>query len=96
MRGLEWLGLNWDDNVISQFANVNRHYEIAHKLLESGKAYRCFTTPEELAEMREQAKIKHRPPIYDGRWRDREPAEAPSGAKSVIRIKTPLTGENHC
>ncbi len=93
LSGLEWLGLSWDDDVISQFENVNRHQEIAEKLLESGKAYRCFTTPEELQEIREKAKDEHRPPIYDGRWRDRDPAEAPPGAKSVIRIKTPLLGE---
>ena len=91
--GLQWLELDWDDDVISQFENVSRHQEIAEKLLESGKAYRCFTTPEELQEMRDTAKSEHRPPIYDGRWRDRDPAEAPPGAKSVIRIKTPLTGE---
>ena len=93
LSGLEWLGLNWDDEVISQFANVERHQEIAHELLESGKAYRCFTTPEELTEMREIAKRENRPPIYDGSWRDRDPTEAPPGAKSVIRIKTPLSGE---
>ena len=93
LSGLEWLGLSWDDEVISQFENVNRHQEIAEKLLESGKAYRCFTTPEELQEMREKAKDENRSPIYDGRWRDRDPTEAPKGAKSVIRIKTPLTGE---
>ena len=93
LDGLEWLGLNWDDEVISQFANVKRHQEIAQNLLNSGKAYRCFTTQEELAEMRESAKNENRSSIYDGRWRDRDPSEAPPGVKSVIRIKTPLTGE---
>ena len=93
LSGLEWLGLNWDGKVISQFANVERHQEIAQILLESGKAYRCYTTSEELAEMRETAKRENRPPIYDGRWRDCDPSQAPPGAKSTIRIKTPLTGE---
>ena len=90
LTGLQWLGLNWDGDVISQFANVKRHQEIAEQLIEDDKAYRCFTTPEELQEMRETAKNEHRPPIYDGRWRDRDPAEAPPGAQSVIRIKNTI------
>ncbi len=47
-----------------------------------GKAYYCFATPEELNEMREKARAEGRPPRYDGRWRDRDPSEAPAGVKA--------------
>ncbi len=91
--GLHWLGLNWDGEPVSQFARANRHQQVAEQLLAEGNAYRCFATREELADMREKAQTAGLPPRYDGRWRDRDPAEAPQGAQSVIRIKTPTGGE---
>ena len=64
---------------------------VAEQLLAAGKAYRCYATPEELAEMREAARREGRSKLYDGRWRDRDPSEAPPGVKPVIRLKAPLT-----
>ena len=90
--GLDWLGLGCDGDPISQFGNVKRHRQVAQDLLESGKAYKCFATPEELNEMRETAKAEGRSMVYDGRWRDRDPSEAPEGAPFVIRIKAPYDG----
>ena len=60
---------------------------------QSGKAYYCYCTPDELNEMRETAKANGLPPRYDGRWRDRDPSEAPAGIKPSVRIKAPLDGE---
>lgn len=91
--GLSWLGLEADEPPISQFARAERHREVALALVAAGKAYHCFATPAELNEMREKAKAEKRPPRYDGRWRDRDPAEAPAGVKPVVRIKAPLDGE---
>lgn len=91
--GLNWLGLDWDGDPISQFSRVERHQEVANMLLESGNAYKCFSSQEELEEMRELARQEKRSPRYDGRWRDRDPSEAPEGVTPVIRLKTPLTGE---
>ena len=93
LDGLTWLGLTWDDDVVHQFARADRHREIAEALLADGKAYRCYATPEELAEMRETATREKRPPRYDGRWRDRDPSEAPAGAPYVIRLRAPQDGE---
>ncbi len=93
LDGLSWLGLDWDGDPISQFARVDRHREVVDILLATGKAYRCYATPQELDEMRELARAEKRPPRYDGRWRDRDPSEAPEGVDPVIRIKTPLDGE---
>jgi glutamyl-tRNA synthetase len=91
--GLSWLGLDWDGDVVYQFQRAARHREVALRLLESGAAYYCYATPDELDEMRERARAEGRPPRYDGRWRDRSAAEAPSAVKPVIRLKAPRDGE---
>ncbi len=93
LDGLKWLGIEWDDDVVYQFSRVARHREIAEQLLAEGKAYRCYATSEELSEMREKARAEGRARLYDGRWRDRDPSEAPPGVKPAIRLKAPLTGE---
>ena len=91
--GLQWLGLEWDGDIVYQFSRAARHREVAEKLLAEGKAYYCFATPQELEEMREKARAEGRPMRYDGRWRDRDPEEAPAGLKPVIRLKAPQEGE---
>lgn len=92
-KGLEWLGIDWDETPVHQFERSSRHVEVAHTLLEQGNAYRCYCSPEELETMREEARAKNLPPRYDGRWRDRSPEEAPKGIRPVIRFKTPQTGD---
>ncbi len=91
--GLKWLGLDWDGEIVYQFARAPRHAEVAQQLLDAGKAYRCYCSVEELDEMRKAAQAAGKPMKYDGRWRDRDPKDAPAGVKPVIRIKAPLAGE---
>jgi glutamyl-tRNA synthetase len=91
--GLAWLGLDWDDATVFQFAQAQRHAAVAREMLAKGQAYYCYCTPEELQEMRDRAKAEKRPPRYDGRWRDRDPKEAPPGIKPVIRLRAPQDGE---
>ncbi|MEX0752022.1 MAG: glutamate--tRNA ligase [Xanthobacteraceae bacterium] len=91
--GLTWLGIAWDGEAVHQFSRSARHREIAEQLLAAGKAYRCYASPEELTQMREAARREGRAKLYDGRWRDRDPSEAPPGVKPVIRFKAPLSGE---
>ena len=93
LDGLTWLGLDWDDGVVYQFARMKRHAEVAHRMVETGHAYFCWCSQEELAEMREAAKREGRPMRYNGYWRDRDPAEAPPGVPPVVRLKAPQTGE---
>src|SRR3954462_7332967 len=93
LDGLKWLELDWDGEVIYQFSRAERHREVVEQLLASGRAYRCYATPEELATMRERARAEGRTRLYDGMWRDRDPEDAPSGIKPTIRLKAPLTGE---
>jgi len=91
--GLEWLGLDWDDEPVMQFARAERHVQVARELLATGNAYRCYASPEELAAMREAQKAAGQPMRYDGRWRDRDPSEAPVGVDPVVRLKAPREGE---
>src|ERR1700761_821645 len=93
LNGMEWMGLNWDGDAIYQFARVERHREVADILLRGGKAYRCYATAEELNEMREAQRKAGKPVRYDGRWRDRDPKDAPPGVPFVVRLKTRDEGE---
>ncbi|MET0270285.1 MAG: glutamate--tRNA ligase, partial [Sphingomonas sp.] len=92
LDGMRWLGLDWDGEAVFQFTRADRHAEVAHALLAHGHAYKCFATPEELEAMRAEQKAKKLPLRYDGRWRDRDPAEAPEGAPFVVRLKAPQEG----
>ncbi len=92
-EGLSWLGLDHDGDVVYQSQNAGRHAEVAAQLLAEGKAYRCYCSPEELAEMRETAKAGGPTRVYDNRWRDRDPSQAPADIEPVVRIKMPLDGE---
>lgn len=93
LESLKWMGLNWDGEVVYQSQRQKRHREIVDQLLEEGKAYQCYCTPQELESMREQAMKEGRPPRYDGRWRQKNPAEAPEGIAPTVRLKTPHTGK---
>ena len=93
LDGLRWLGLDWDGDVVYQFARAARHREVAESLLGTGRAYHCYASPQELDEMRESARREGRPVRYDGRWRDRDPSEAPAGVRPVIRLRAPIEGE---
>jgi glutamyl-tRNA synthetase len=93
LEGLDWLGLERDGQTVFQSTRADRHAEVAHQMLAAGRAYRCYCSPEELRQMREQAMAEGRSPRYDGRWRDRDPAEAPAGMQPSTRLKAPRDGE---
>jgi glutamyl-tRNA synthetase len=93
LNGMTWMGLNWDGEVVYQFARAPRHREVAEKLLAEGKAYRCYATGEELTAMREEQKAKGLPMRYDGRWRDRAPGPEQDGKPFVVRLKARQEGE---
>jgi glutamyl-tRNA synthetase len=91
--GLKWLGLDHDGEAVSQFSRRERHAEVARSLLEKGQAYYCYATPDELTAMREAQREAGQAQRYDGRWRDRDPAQAPAGVQPTIRLRAPQTGE---
>jgi glutamyl-tRNA synthetase len=88
LDALDWLGLTPDAPPVFQSTREARHVEVARAMLDAGTAYK-----EELQAMREAAQAAGRPPRYDGRWRDRDPAEAPAGVNPAIRLRAPQTGE---
>ncbi len=90
--GMRWLGLDWDGEAVSQAAQAERHAEVARALLESGHAYKCFATQEEIAAFREAARAEGRSTLYRSPWRDADPASHPD-APYAIRIKAPLDGQ---
>ncbi|MGE5547238.1 MAG: glutamate--tRNA ligase [Solirubrobacterales bacterium] len=92
-EGIEWLGLDWDGDAVFQFARSDRHAEVARKLVEEGKAYYCYCTPEELEKIREEQRAAGKPMRYPGIWRDRDPSEAPKDRPGVVRLKAPQAGE---
>lgn len=91
--GLDWLGLGGDEPAIFQFARSARHAEVAQALLDSGHAYRCYLTQEELAARREKAQAERRPFRIDSEWRAADPASTPTDTPHVVRIKAPREGE---
>ena len=91
LDGLQWLGLDWDGGAISQAGNAARHAEVAHELLAAGKAYKCFSTQEEIAAFREQAQAEKRSTLFQSPWRDTDQADHPD-APYAIRLRTPAEG----
>ncbi len=91
LQGLTWLGLDWDGEPVSQFARATRHAEVAQQLLAEGKAYKCFSTQEEIAAFRESARAEGRSTLFRSPWRDAPPETHPD-APYAIRIRAPQTG----
>lgn len=91
LDGMTWLGLDWDSEVVFQSQRAVRHVEVANAMLESGHAYRCYATPEELAELRERQRAEKQPLRYDGRWRDR--TDGAEDRPFAVRLKAPREGE---
>ncbi|PPD01946.1 MAG: glutamate--tRNA ligase [Hyphomicrobium sp.] len=93
LDGLKWLELDWDGEAVSQFARGDRHRAIADELLARGAAYHCYCSPSEIEAAREQAKAEGRPQIFLSPWRDRDPKDAPTDIKPVVRLKAARDGE---
>ncbi|MFD3191383.1 glutamate--tRNA ligase [Sedimentitalea sp. HM32M-2] len=91
LKGLRWLGLDHDGEVISQFDGAARHAAVAHELLAAGKAYKCFASQDEIAAFREAARAEGKSTLFRSPWRDADPASHPD-APHVIRIKAPQDG----
>ncbi|MCL3883446.1 glutamate--tRNA ligase [Marivita sp. GX14005] len=91
LKGLAWLGLDHDGEVVSQAARADRHAEVAQELLAQGAAYKCFSTQEEIEAFREAARAEGRSTLFQSPWRDADPATHPD-APFAIRLKTPQEG----
>lgn len=88
-KGLEWLGLDWDGDAISQFERAPRHAEVAHAMLANGTAYKCYSTQDEIQAFRDAAKEQGRSTLFQSPWRD---ATDLPDAPYVVRLKAPRDG----
>ena len=91
MDGMSWLNLEWTHGPYYQTKRFDRYKEVIEQLLESGHAYRCFSSAEEVEAMREQAKAEGGVEKYNGLWRDR--TDYPADKPFVIRFKNPIDGD---
>ena len=89
--GLTWLGLDWDGEAVSQYESADRHAAVAHEMLANGKAYKCFSTQDEIAAFREQAKKAGTSTLLRSPWRDVAEADHPD-LPYVVRVKAPQDG----
>jgi len=95
LDGLSWLGIDWDEGPFYQMRRLERYREVAQRLIDSGWAYYCYASKEELDSLREAQRARGEKPRYDGRWRP-EPGKTlpppPEGVTPVLRFRTPQTG----
>jgi len=96
IEAMNWLGLHYDEGPIYQMQRLERYQAVLEQLIASGRAYRCYATPEELTAMREAQKARGEKTLYDRRWRP-EPGKLlpapPEGVKPVIRFANPIDGD---
>ena len=90
--GLLWLGLKNDGDIVMQSKNLERHKKVALELLEKNQAYYCYTSAEELDEMRKKAEQNGQVFRFKSQWRNKSQSQI-SSVKPVIRIKAPIDGE---
>jgi glutamyl-tRNA synthetase len=91
LDGMQWAGLAHDEGPFYQTRRFDRYRQVIAELLAAGHAYRCYSTKEELANLRADQMARGEKPRYDGRWRERTDARA--DVPPVIRFKNPLEGE---
>jgi len=84
LNGMQWLGLDHDEEIVYQSKRFDVYQQQAEELIQSGHAYRCYCTPDELEKMRSEQTKKGENPRYDGRCRDKDD----QSGESVVRFKT--------
>ncbi len=91
IEGMKWLNLDWDEGPYRQTERFDVYRSYTEKLLQEGKAYYCYCSPEELEQRRQEALAKGKSPKYDGRCRDlKEPVPE---RKPAVRFRMPQEGE---
>ena len=92
LNSLKWIGINHDGEEYIQSKNIESHIKVINKLLETGNAYKCYCSSDEIEEQKLRAKQKKIPYIYNRKWRDKREIEAPQDVKPVIRFKSKIEG----
>lgn len=96
LASMQWLGLDYDEGPIYQMQRLSRYKTVIDQLIAEGKAYYCYSTPEELDAVREAKKARGEKTLYDGRWRP-APGKTlppiPAGVQPVVRFCNPPDGD---
>ena len=92
LNSLKWIGINHDGEEYIQSKNIESHIKVVNTLLETGNAYKCYCSSDEIEEQKLRAKQKKIPYIYNRKWRDKSEIEAPQDVKPVIRFKSIIEG----
>ncbi|MBL0244138.1 MAG: glutamate--tRNA ligase [Rhodoferax sp.] len=96
LESMHWLGLEYDEGPIYQMQRLERYKQVLDQLIAEGKAYYCYSTPEELDAVREAKKARGEKTLYDGRWRPalgKTLPPVPEGVKPVVRFCNPPDGD---
>jgi glutamyl-tRNA synthetase len=96
LASMQWLGLQHDEGPIYQMQRLARYQEVIDQMLAAGSAYRCYTTPHELDDMREAQRARGEKTHYDGRWRPESGKvlpPLPEGVLPVVRFRNPSDGD---
>ena len=96
LASMRWLGLDYDEGPVYQMQRLERYKEVVDRLLAEGKAYHCYSTPEELEATREAKRARGEKTLYDGRWRPapgKTLPPVPQGVLPVVRFCNPLDGD---
>ena len=93
LDGMDWLGLDYDEGPFYQTHRMERYEAAIERLLNEGKAYRCYCSKERLERLREEQLLRREKPKYDGRCRDLRSAPADASASPVVRFRNPLDGQ---
>ena len=95
LDGMSWLGLTHDEGPFYQMQRMERYREVIAQMLVEGTAYHCYTSKEELEQLRAEQEARKEKPRYDGRWRP-EPGKTlpgvPQGVSPVVRFRNPVDG----
>ena len=92
LNSLKWIGINHDGEEYIQSKNIESHIKVVNTLLETGNAYKCYCSSDEIEEQKLRAKQKKIPYIYNRKWRNKSEIEAPQDVKPVIRFKSKIEG----
>ena len=96
LASMQWLGLEYDEGPVYQMQRLDRYKAVVDQLIAEGKAYHCYSTPEELDAVREAKKARGEKALYEGTWRPapgKTLPPVPAGVKPVVRFCNPPDGE---
>ena len=92
IKSLKWIGIEHDGEEYIQSTKIDDHIKVANDLLESGNAYKCYCSSEEIEEQKKRARQKKLPYIYNRKCRDLSETDSPKGINPVIRFKSKIEG----